>query len=463
MVINNEVLEKLFTRVLKDIVPTKEEVEDVTEYSNELMGRLKRIMPKDVEIILAGSVARGTQIRGKSDIDIFLLFPKYLDEREMESKALKLSKKIVSKSDGERFEINYAEHPYLKLINDKRLISADIVPAFKIRDSSERASAVDRTQLHNIFVLENLDKKQKDEVRVLKYLLQRHNIYGAESSKHAFSGYLCELLVVHYHKLSRLLEALSATKLPLFIDVKGNVENSGEAISKDYIKKFNAPLIVIDPTDANRNVAASVSYESISRLILVARKLLAEPDIKTFYGYKYSENESVSGLSKFMESNGLELDSLCFKLPKISEDTLWPQLEKLKNRIEHEAITNGFSQVLSFSKIESGFGVIAFFHDVHKIHAKKSVGPDITIKNAADEFMKKHAGSMKIGVEGTRLTSIEKSRYVDMNDMLSKILKGKGFAFTSDIKKGMCRLYSNDVPERYKLIIYHGVVEKLNI
>ena len=50
-----------------------------------------------------------------------------------------------------------------------------------------------------------------------------------------------------------------------------------------------------------------------------------------------------------------------------------------------------------------------------------------------------------------------------MNDMLSKILKGKGFAFTSDIKKGMCRLYSNDVPERYKLIIYHGVVEKLNI
>jgi tRNA nucleotidyltransferase (CCA-adding enzyme) len=463
MAINNTVLGKLFSKILSDIVPTEEEIADVSEYSNELMGRLKAVMPKDVEIILAGSVARGTQIRGKSDIDIFLLFPKYLSEREMESKALELSKKVVSKAKGEHYEINYAEHPYLKLINEKRLISADIVPAFKIRDSSERASAVDRTQLHNIFVLENLNKKQKDDVRVLKYLLQRHNIYGAESSKHAFSGYLCELLIAHYGSIIKLLEAVSITKMPLFIDVKNNIELSGEAIDKEKTKKFNAPLIVIDPTDSNRNVAASVSEESISRLILISRMLLEKPNLKTFYGYKYSENESVSGLDKFLKSTGLEIDSLCFKLSKISEDTLWPQLKKLKNRIEIEATNNGFSQVLSFSRIEDGLGVIAFLHDEHKMHTRKIIGPEITIKNASSEFIKKHSGSMKITVEGKRLAAIEKSRYTDVNDMLTKLLKGKAFKFTSDIKKSSCSLYSKDVPEQYKLIIYHGLVEKLNI
>ena len=91
--VNKSSLETLFGRILKDIVPTKREIDDLNEYSNELMGRLKAAMPKDVEIILAGSVARGTQIRGKSDIDIFLLFPKYLEERKMEADAIKLAKK----------------------------------------------------------------------------------------------------------------------------------------------------------------------------------------------------------------------------------------------------------------------------------------------------------------------------------------------------------------------------------
>ncbi|MEM0154566.1 MAG: CCA tRNA nucleotidyltransferase [Methanothrix sp.] len=460
---NKASLEKLFNMVLKDIVPTKREIEDINEYSNELMGRLKKVMPKDVEIILAGSVARGTQIRGKSDIDIFLLFPKYLEERKMEADAIRLAKKVVSKSRGESYEVNYAEHPYIKLRNDKRGIYADIVPAFKIRDSSERGSSVDRTQLHNIFVLENLDNKQKDEVRILKYLLQRHNIYGAESSRHAFSGYLCELLIAHYKSLLGLLEGISSSKLPLFIDVKANTELSGESVPKEEEKRFNSPLIVIDPTDANRNVAASVSKESISRLILVARNLLHEPSESTFYGFRYSDDKKASQLSSFIKLNGLQLSALCFKLNNISEDTLWPQLEKLKNRIEREAYVNGLDITLSFSRIETGTGVIAILHNPQRLGIRKVVGPDVTIRVASEEFIRKHGGPMKIGVEGTRLIALEKSKYADVEDMLSKIMSDKKFLFTKNIKKSQCKIYSKDIPVQYALAIYHGIAEKLNI
>jgi tRNA nucleotidyltransferase (CCA-adding enzyme) len=461
--VNKASLETLFGRILKDIVPTKSEIDDLNEYSNELMGRLKAVMPKDVEIILAGSVARGTQIRGKSDIDIFLLFPKYLEERKMEEDAIKLAKKAVLKSRGESYEINYAEHPYLKLKNEKRGIYADIVPAFKIRDSSERGSSVDRTQLHNIFVLENLNDRQKDEVRILKYLLQRHNIYGAESSRHAFSGYLCELLMAHYKSMLALLEGISSSKLPLFIDVKANIELSGASVPKEEQRRFNSPLIVIDPTDQNRNVAASVSSESISRLMLLARNLLSNPSESAFYGFKYSDDKKASQLSKFIKASGLQLDALCFKLSSISEDTLWPQLEKLKNRIEHEADTNGLNITISFSRIESGMGTIAILHNMQKLGIRRIMGPDVTIRVAADEFIRKHGGQMKISVDGTRLVALEKPKYIDVNDMLSKIISDKKFLFTKDIKKSQCKLYSKDIPVQYALVVYHGIAEKLNI
>ena len=159
-------ISSILSRVLSEVKPSESEIAHTTEKANELMGRIKAIAPKSVEIIMAGSTARGTQTKGNSDIDIFLLFPRADEERPMELKGLAIAKKIVNKSKGEKFEIKYAEHPYLKLIMPEDGISADIVPAFKIIDSSERVSAVDRTQLHNVFVNSTLNAQQKDDVRL---------------------------------------------------------------------------------------------------------------------------------------------------------------------------------------------------------------------------------------------------------------------------------------------------------
>ena len=65
-------IEAITERVLKDVKPSPEEIRITTDLANGLMARIKQAAPKDVEIILAGSVARGTQVRGNSDIDIFI-------------------------------------------------------------------------------------------------------------------------------------------------------------------------------------------------------------------------------------------------------------------------------------------------------------------------------------------------------------------------------------------------------
>ena len=80
------------------------------QHSNQIMGRLRNSAPKDIDIIMAGSVSRGTQIRGNSDIDIFLLFPKTSNAEKMEQKGMDVARGIVDKKRGESFKIKYAEY-----------------------------------------------------------------------------------------------------------------------------------------------------------------------------------------------------------------------------------------------------------------------------------------------------------------------------------------------------------------
>ena len=101
--------------VLKDIKPTKEELEQSVYHINLLMERLKKVIPKDVEARVVGSVVRGTQLRGDSDIDIFLLFNRAKPRDYITKKGLEYAKEDRKGGKVERYEIKYAEHPYVRV------------------------------------------------------------------------------------------------------------------------------------------------------------------------------------------------------------------------------------------------------------------------------------------------------------------------------------------------------------
>ena len=453
----------IFNRILPEIRPTEEEIEELNAYSNDLMGRLKRIVPKDVEIILAGSVARGTQIRGNSDIDIFLLFPKTTEERLMEKKALLLARKVVKKGNGETFVINYAEHPYQKLISKKLDISADIVPAFKINDAADMGTAVDRTQLHNVFVKNHLNEKQKDEVRLLKYFLRANSIYGAESRIEGFSGYLCELLICHYGSFLELIKSFSELELPLVLDIlKSKQINNREEISKD-VNFFKSEFIVIDPTDKERNVAASVSRESISRLVIASRRLLDKPSVNNFYGIKYSDENSRSSLSKMLQQYEIDIYAIGIEVPEISEDTLWPQIKRLKGKFSDSLKRNGFEPLLELQNLTNGRAAIAFLMNKKEIHANVIKGPSVFMKNGSYAFYKKHENGQNMFLDGDILCSIEKSKYESAGALLKSAFKDPGFSFPPDIRKRNCKIFINRIPEEYAKLVYPALLQKIGI
>jgi len=145
--------------------------------------------------MIVGSVTRDTWLPDKKEFDVFILFPKDLKPSELEKYGLQVAKEIVKEMKG-TFTLKYAQHPYLSAkIND---VEIDIVPCYKIKDTSEVKSAVDRTPFHVAYLQKKLKKKQANEVRLLKKFLKNHNLYGADAKTQGFSGYLCELLIINY-------------------------------------------------------------------------------------------------------------------------------------------------------------------------------------------------------------------------------------------------------------------------
>ena len=451
-------LNKVFDKILKDIKPSNIENKSIISSINIITSKLKTIVPKDVEIMVTGSVSRGTNLKGNSDVDIFLLFKTGTTKESLTKLGLKYGKALVqSKTD--RYEIKYAEHPYVRVYLNGLGIKADIVPALKIQNAEQIATAVDRTPLHTQFINEKLTYKQKDEVRILKYFLRSHGIYGAESKTSGFSGYLCEILIYNFSSMKKLLSWAGSLELPTVIYPKDGKENN----DKEVLKKFNSDFVVIDPIDENRNVAAVVSKESLSKFIFISRKLLENPSIEQFFGPKYSSRESHTYIEKFIKSSDLELYSLIFNIPDKSEEILWPQIKKVSGIIQDYLKRNEFMVYFSLQWTYNGKGVILFVAPKQKLGSRFFKGPEVFNKKGTEEFIKSHGNAIGFVFLGTRLFALDTSYVSTLEDALNKIKKDKQIYSHKDVNLSKVRVLKNKIPKELSESACYELIRMLSI
>ncbi|MEM2885664.1 MAG: nucleotidyltransferase domain-containing protein, partial [Thermoproteota archaeon] len=106
-----------FTEVLEAVrgrvVPTKREKEAVLRKAEVVRKRLEGAfskLPYQVEVMLEGSVAKDTWLKGELDVDIFVRFDPELDKERIASATISTVKKLF----GERRCVErYAEHPFV--------------------------------------------------------------------------------------------------------------------------------------------------------------------------------------------------------------------------------------------------------------------------------------------------------------------------------------------------------------
>ncbi len=449
---------RIFKRVLPSIKPSESEVRETVAKVNTLTARLRGIVPRDVEIRVVGSIAKSTNLKGDADIDLFMLFGREHSKEGLSALGLGYAKRLVEKKKGERYEVKYAEHPYVRVYLEDG-VKADIVPASKVDDAESLATAVDRTPLHAEFINANLSDRQRDEVRLLKYLLKSHSIYGAEIKTGGFSGYLCELLIHQYGSLFSLLEGISRLKLPMVIYPLNKAAGSDEAVAKRFEKR----LVVIDPVDPKRNVAAALTEESLARFVLISREFISRPSIDAFYGKGFLLGKAPQLLENLIRESGLKFFLIVTKVPDKSQDIIWPQLRKVSLLITDELQRHGFETYIGLQWISGLEGFMLIATPELKIAAKLAKGPDVFKTAETSPFMLKHKNALGFIIRQSTIYALEAGRYSSAREILGDVVKGGLIKRHKDISFKGSRLFSDKMPREYSEEIYGELVRALGI
>jgi tRNA nucleotidyltransferase (CCA-adding enzyme) len=341
-------------------------------------------LPVSGDVIQVGSTARGTWISGDRDIDLFVRFPADVEREELESYGLEVGHAVLP--DGRE---EYAEHPYVTGEYDG--FDVDLVPCYRLDSATEIQSAVDRTPFHNEHLDSRIDADLAGDVRLLKQFLKGIGAYGSDLRTRGFSGYLTELLVLEYGGFRGVIEAAADEWHP---PVRFDPEDHGRV-------EFNDPLVVIDPTDPERNVAAVCAAENVARLQHYARELLADPREELFFP-EPTDRLSPSAVREQVSARGTTPVAVRFDAPDVVEDQLYPQLRKSLAGVRDELDRRGFDPLRATAFADESAALFVELEVAERPAVERHEGPPVHVRQHAEGFFEKYTDERRSSSAATQ-------------------------------------------------------------
>ena len=433
---------KIYEEVLCEIKPTDEEFKEINDFSSKLM---KIILDKasdmglDVECRLVGSVAKKTCLIGKADVDIFMAFDLDYSEDELKSYGLELGSYCISAVGGES-EKRYASHPYMTGLIDG--YEVDFVPCYKIGDASQLKSAVDRTIIHTDYIQSHLEEGQEDEVLLLKKFMTSINTYGANYKVSGFSGYLCELLVLAYGNFQEVIESAAykwGRRLELDLEDYGTSSN------------FDDPLVFIDPTDANRNVAAALSTQKYNEFIVASRNFLKNPTREYFSDRPIDVDREY--LHDGFNRRGTYCCVLSFSVPPLPSDVIYPQVNKSCKSFTRVSQKYDFSVVRSsyYIRSDNKACILLEYENGALSNIDIGYGPIVRDRVNGDNFKRKNPDAY---IVGEKWVVMKKRPYSHVEDMINALINEYDMP---ELKLG--KNVKKELKKGYKLCDIHEHIE----
>tara|TARA_B100001123_G_scaffold419997_1_gene525858 strand:+ start:51 stop:1391 length:1341 start_codon:yes stop_codon:yes gene_type:complete len=369
-----------------------------------------------VSVHFGGSYAKETWTPEKIDIDIFVKFKKSTKEKDFE----KISKKIGFDSL-KKFKpyVRYSEHPFVEA--DINGVGVNIVPCYDIK-KGEWKSAADRSTFHTEFMSEKLTGQMKDDIRFLKCFLKINGMYGAEIANQGFSGYVCEVLVYYLGSFDNVLKKITKLK--------------NNEIIGDSPRKFESPIVIIDPIDRNRNLGAAISMDNVTSFILIARNFLKKNSIS------YFKEKSKNSIPVELAKNTLIVS---FKYKKRSDDIIYGQIKRAASSIESQMIKEGFNVLRNDAVAydETNASLLFLLESLNISKNEIRTGPVVFSSDFSTKFI--HINSKKSKLMWTdkegRLQSLQTRRYENAKSYLSDLIKNH--IGESGIPKGLRTDFKN--------------------
>jgi len=367
-------------KVLKKVTPSEKDRKNLFEVIQELRQKIEGEIKKkkiNAETVLVGSTAKDTFLKDSLDIDLFLVFPTNIEKEEIAKNAISIGRKLLKDA-----EECYAEHPYIRGVFKNQKV--EIVPCYKIEHASQKLSAVDRTPLHTKYVKENITDSQKSEVLLLKQFLKGIDCYGAEAEIEGFSGYLCEILILKFNTLRKLLADAQSWKPGVKL-----------SLTTEKSPSFDTPLVFIDPVDIERNVASALSGDKFDLFVKASKVYLKKPDV-TFFFPNDTKPWSLDDISKeLVKQKSLFVGVKIFK-PDILDENLYPQVRKAVRSIWENCKRYGFKIHDVIFHVNDLVVIVVRTDDEPLSDTFIHVGPPVNLKDNADEFLKKWKGNPRV-------------------------------------------------------------------
>jgi tRNA nucleotidyltransferase (CCA-adding enzyme) len=371
-----EAAARLEAEVAARLAPDAKFLEKVAQVRAQLVARAEeasraRSSPL-VRALVAGSAARGTFLRDRLDVDLFLLFPPDLPREKLREEGLALGRAILTDT-----ETRYAEHPYLR--GTFAGFRVDAVPGYAVTDPSRPISPVDRTPFHQEYLSQRETPELVSQVRLAKQFLRALGIYGSESRTEGFSGYLVELVVLRFGSFHGLLEAAQDWRIPVRLSAPG---------AEPPRLPDDVALVLADPVDPHRNVSSALSRRNLGILIVGAREYLAEPAESWFEPRPPPPLPLEEGRA-LVHARGSHVAVLELARPDLVDDTLYPQIRKAERAVAEEVARSGFDLLGSASAADPSRVVVV----VEVAHPRRSAvrgrdGPPAGIDRVG-EFLEK--------------------------------------------------------------------------
>lgn len=410
-------MKTIIEKAKKRVIPSKKlekEKSQVATIAFDLIQKQVSKYPQILQVEFGGSYAKGTWLPEKTDIDIFLKFNKSTSEKEFTEIAKKIGFIAMKKY---KPYVRYSEHPYVEAhIKGARV---NVVPCYEVL-KGEWQSAADRSSFHTAFMLESLSGQMKNDVRLLKEFLKCNNVYGAEIAKQGISGYVAEVLIWNFQNFENVIKQIAIIK-------------RGQVIGKSS-KKFDTPIVIMDPIDDQRNLAAAISIENIGKFVLMCRQFLKKPSA-SFFKPKPSSKKILK-------------DSFVVKFnykPR-SPDVIWGQIKRAATALSTQMEIEGFKILrhMAYSDEKNHACLIFEFDSLEIPKNRIHEGPEFFSEADSESFITKNSKKsemMWINNKG-KILSLQKRKYNNAKLFLQDLLKnnldrsGVPKGLKNDIKKG---------------------------
>ncbi len=437
--------DRILQDVLDRITPTPREQERTEQLVDRVVSATKQaIQGRGLDHVIAGSFTRGTWMKDKQEFDIFIRFPINTSRDNLEKQGLELGGQIAKLLHG-RHTIAYAEHPYVRV--RVKEYDVDIVPCYRVDSAMKIKSAVDRTPFHNEWLSKHFLKGFAPDVRLLKQFCKGRGVYGSDARTQGFSGYLCELLTIHYRTFKNLARKASLWKAgKVVINLEGvypihDVRN----IHKKFPKQ---PLVVIDPVDPGRNVAAALSPGNFICFVKACRDFISKPSTEFFF--RRPPAPVISRIDSDLSNRRTRLMGFSCPAPKIIEDVLWPQLRRTARRVRDLLEDSDFS--VHGHDVWSDGETCVFFYEMEVSELpkiRKLRGPPIFDEANSKSFLSKYRPLGRIWVEDEFWMAEVRRAFTDASELLKKTLS----APEKDLKaSGIASYLAREIAKSHKVM-----------